>query len=60
MGTSHSPALAEFNGRLFMAWKGARDDLGIYWSVSSNGTDWQPQQRVGGVGTSHGPALAAL
>jgi hypothetical protein len=42
---------------LFMAWKGARNDPGIYWSHTEVGTSWVPQQRVPNVGTSHTPSL---
>ena len=52
-------ALAEFNGKLYAAWKGMERDEGIYYS-SFNGTTWAAQQRVQNVGTSAGVALAAL
>jgi hypothetical protein len=42
-----------------IAWKGIEGDSGIYFSSSAEGVNWAPQQRVEGVGTSHGPALAA-
>ena len=40
-----------------MTWKGAGGDQDIYWS-QFDGTSWATQQRVNGVGTSTGPALA--
>jgi len=52
-------ALAEFNGKLFAAWKGMERDDRIFFS-SFNGTTWAPQQQVPGVGTSSGVALAVL
>ncbi len=42
---------------LFAAWKGVNDDQGIYFS-SFDGAFFRPQQKVGGVGTAVGPALA--
>jgi hypothetical protein len=65
VGTSHGPSLASFNGILFAAWKGGGDDGGIYWSTLSIDQEgiprsWAPQQRIAGVGTSHGPSLAQV
>ena len=57
VGTSVGPALANFNGLLYMAWKGIEGDDGIWWSTF-DGANWAPQQNVGGVGTSVGPTLA--
>jgi hypothetical protein len=57
VGTSVHPALAVFNGELFMAWKGIPADDGIYFS-NFNEVNWAGQQKVPGVGTSDGPALA--
>src|SRR5260370_29634904 len=56
-GIGLPPALATFNGRLYMAWKGAEFDEGIYWN-SFNGTNWAPQQKVSGAATSSGVSLA--
>lgn len=63
-GASHGPALAEIgtggappSTGLLMAWKGLPGDQGLYWS-RDNGTGWQPQQRILGVGSSTRPALA--
>ena len=58
-GIGLPPALATFNGRLYMAWKGAEFDEGIYWN-SFNGTNWAPQQKVSGVATSSGVSLAVF
>ncbi|MGA2119364.1 MAG: S53 family peptidase [Bryobacteraceae bacterium] len=52
-------ALAEYNGKLFMAWKGEERDERIWYSTF-NGTTWAAQQQVPGVGTSSGVALAVL
>jgi hypothetical protein len=51
--------LAAFDGRLYMAWKGAGDSHGIWWN-SFDGVNWSAQHRVPGVGTSMGPSLAAF
>ena len=40
-------------------WKGTGLDTGLYWS-SSDGSTWAPQQQILNVGSSEGPALAAL
>jgi hypothetical protein len=39
-----------------MAWKGVRDDEGIYWSRRTN-NGWEAQRRIAGVATSRSPAL---
>ncbi len=69
-GTSTSPALANwhvFSGdplrldeRIYMAWKGVRDDPRIFYSVSFDGSTWTPQQVLPDRGTSTSPALATL
>ncbi len=64
VGTSDSPALVAVGGRaLWMAWKGVNDEQGIYYSAfrpDFAGTNWEPQSKVGGVGTSDGPALGVI
>jgi hypothetical protein len=62
--TSSGVALAEFNGRLFMAWKGSFEgaapfDERIFWTTF-DGKSWAPQRQVPDVWTSAGPQLAAL
>jgi hypothetical protein len=59
VGTSGRPSLAVYQDRLYIAWKGAGNDQGIYWS-SFDGRTWAPQRNIGGVGTgsSVGPSLA--
>lgn len=60
-GTSCNPAVVfapELN-RFVMAWKGKGDDPRIFCSIL-NGDTWSPQQLVGGVGTSRGPALGGV
>jgi hypothetical protein len=65
VGSSHGPSLAvagssNFTSQLFdlyMVWKGIAGDSGIYWS-RLNGNSWLPQEKIQGVGTSHGPVMA--
>lgn len=52
-------ALAEYNGKLYMAWKGMEGDDRIFWSTF-DGKSWAAQQQVSGVSTSGGPALAVF
>ncbi|MCB1885774.1 MAG: matrixin family metalloprotease [Geminicoccaceae bacterium] len=66
VGSSHGPSMTgvpvpggAFRTGLFMAWKGSRDDQGIYWS-RNDGSGWAPQSNVRGVGTSARPAVAAF
>jgi hypothetical protein len=64
VGTSAGPALAVFPyGELSLlnaVWKGQLNDAAIYWS-SFDGSNWAAsQQRINGVGTSAGPALAVF
>lgn len=49
--------MAAYNG-LYMAWVGAGDDPGIYWSMlGADGVTWSKQARVPGISSSCGPAL---
>jgi hypothetical protein len=63
MGTSAMPALAVFNGTIYMAWKGVNrpgsDDIKIYYS-SFDGSNWAPQQIVPNVGTTGGLSLTVF
>jgi len=59
MGVGLPPAIAVFNGSLYMAWKGMEFDDGIFYSTF-NGTTWAAQQQVPGVGTSSGVSLAVF
>ncbi|WP_433465933.1 hypothetical protein [Spirillospora sp. CA-128828] len=52
------PTLAEFNGKLYMAWKGENDPA-IHWSFTTDGTHWSPEQTVPGAGTYSAPSMAA-
>jgi len=54
--SDHSPALAAFNGRLYLAWKG-NDNLNV--SSSTDGQNWDPQIMFDEF-TPHGPALASF
>jgi hypothetical protein len=66
-GSDNGPSLAEGgamsllasqSGGLYMAWKGVPGDVGVYWS-RFQGTAWSPQERIPGIGSKHGPALAS-
>src|SRR5947209_3424239 len=56
VGTGVGPSLAAFNGRLYMAWKGAGIDHDIYWNYLERG-NWIAQHKVGGARTSGDPPL---
>lgn len=56
-GVGLEPALAVYNSKLFMAWKGMERDDRIFYTTY-NGTAWAPQQQVPGVATSSGVSLA--
>jgi hypothetical protein len=56
-GTSDSPALASYDGKLYAAWKGVGDDARMFFS-SFDGSQWSPQQPGIGGGTSSSPSLA--
>ena len=59
-GISGVPALAVYNGLLYMAWRGAGsgDDKIYYASFNPNGSGWSAQNRAGSFGISGSPALA--
>ena len=50
-------AIAPFNGKLYMVWKGMERDDRVFFS-SFNGTSWTPQQQVPGISSSTGVAIA--
>ncbi len=56
--SSTRPTLAEFDGKLVMAWKSSHDEQ-IYWS-SFDGNGWSTQVAIPGRSTSHAPALAGF
>jgi photosystem II stability/assembly factor-like uncharacterized protein len=56
LGLTISPALAKFDGKLYMAWVGPEHDPRIYWGTF-DGTRWSPQQIVDSFQTSASPAL---
>ena len=59
-GTSNAPALAVFQNKLYMVWKGKDTDPRIYFSVF-DGYSWSPQQLTSSDrGTSNAPALAVF
>jgi hypothetical protein len=48
-----------YNGRLYLAWKGEGNAVGIWWS-SFDGMNWSPQQQHPEAGTSDEPALTVF
>ncbi len=56
-GTSHGPALASFQGCVYMAWKGEEGDHAIYWS-RWDGISWQAQTKLQAE-TRTAPAMVA-
>jgi len=58
VGTTDSPALAVFQNRVFLAWKGSSDQH-IWWN-SFDGSNWAGQQQVPNAGTTDNPALAVF
>lgn len=57
--TSTGPALATFNGDLYMAWKGAGNDQSL-WFNRRNVTGWSSPSPIPNGGTSSQPALCAF
>jgi hypothetical protein len=57
VATTHGPALASYQGRVYMAWKGEEGDNTIYWSFY-DGAKWQPQTPLPAE-TDIGPAMVA-
>jgi hypothetical protein len=62
--TSEPPALASFNGRLYLAWRDTRDSgpfkRRIWLSSSGDGKTWNPPTSVLEDRSPQGPALAAF
>ena len=58
-GTTDSPALAVFQNRLYLAWKG-HSDQHVWWNSFDGGQRWAGQQQVPDVGTTSAPALAVF
>jgi hypothetical protein len=56
LGLTISPALAKFDGKLYMTWVGPEHNPRIYWSVF-DGTQWSAQQSADSFQTSASPAL---
>ena len=57
--TSHSPALAVFQDKVMMMWKGKGIDERI-WYATFDGNRWTAQQNIPKRMTSHSPALAVF
>ena len=58
MAAAGAVSLQDNYTHLYLAWRGVHGDDGIYWSAL-NGDGWSPQVQIGGIGSSHGPALAS-
>jgi hypothetical protein len=56
-GVGLPPALAVFNNKLYMVWKGMERDDRVFYSTFT-GVSWAAQQQVPGIGSSTGVALA--
>jgi hypothetical protein len=57
VGSSNGPSIA-ITPTPMLAWKGISGDSGIFFSTFLTAAGgWQPQQKIGGVGTSDRPAL---
>ena len=56
--SSTSPAISEFNGKLYAVWKDATD-AGLSYA-SFDGSTWSAQARIPKVASSAGPSLAAF
>ncbi len=64
-GSSCGPGITSDGFRVFLAWRGAGDDSGIWFTQRAldqiggeNFVEWSSQGKVPGVGTSHRPAVA--
>jgi len=55
--SSHGPALAALDNKLYMSWKGAGNDERIWFTII-NGSPWYVAKQAPGVWTSDGPAMA--
>jgi hypothetical protein len=56
IGTSHGPSATVDGDRILLAWKGAGDDKGLYFSLF-DGDQFTGQIRMDGAGTTQGPAV---
>jgi hypothetical protein len=57
IGTSAQLAATTRGDTIVLAWKGAREDKGIYFSRLRNG-EWSGQINIPNIGSATGPALA--
>jgi len=58
-GVALPPALAVFNHKMYMTWKGMERDDRIF-SSTFNGTSWAPQSLIPNIATSTGTSLAVF
>jgi hypothetical protein len=66
-GSIDSPALAVFQNKLFMAWRGVNEDRTLYWATFDGNSpslpcaqQWSPQRRKDDRGSATGPALVVF
>ena len=59
VASSFGPSLADFEGKLYAAWKGSENDQSI-WFSSLSGSAWSAQAQIPGVESSVGPSLAVF
>ncbi len=57
--STHSPALATYNGRLYVAYKNSHNGEELYFSSSADGMSWTPRHPILGGRSTVGPALAS-
>ncbi|AIK96120.1 exo-alpha-sialidase [Candidatus Odyssella acanthamoebae] len=55
-----SPALAGFNGKLYLAYQGAGKSGQLWYTVSQDGNAWNQSKQIGNVAMSGSPSLAVL
>ena len=60
VGTGGRPAAAVRGNQIFLMWKGARDDQGLYLSLMEQDTTFSGQVLMAGIGSASGPALGSI
>ena len=59
-GSFTAPALAAFNGKLYMAWRGIEDDHRLFWATFEGQGDWSDPEEFERQGSNSSPALAVF
>ncbi|WP_338396221.1 glycoside hydrolase family 76 protein [Fulvitalea axinellae] len=60
VGTGTSPAICEFNGKLYAVWKGTGDNRLWFASMDDPNGSWTPQHTISNAETTESPALAVF